>query len=167
MFYVNYKHADKKDKEYQSAQIIFHSYFEKVTWKLISCLNNYFPTFIFKRFIPSFSKLSAKDVMLQIDKESIEAVRRMNNPYRSQYGFLMDLVQINELSSTTLQAITCPTLIMHSKNDNAVPLEHAYFAHSKIDQSELCSLDSWGHLIWLGDQATEVNKKVVSFLYRE
>jgi pimeloyl-ACP methyl ester carboxylesterase len=157
----------KKDKEYKAAQIIFHPSFERVTWKLISCLNNYFPIFTFKRFIPSFSKLSPKDVMLQMDKESIEAVRRMNNHYRSRQGFLIDLVQVNELSSTTLQAVTCPTLIMHSKNDSAVPLGHAYFAHSKINQSELCLLDCWGHLIWLGNQATEVNKKVVSFLYRE
>lgn len=157
----------KKDKEYRAAQIIFRPYVEKVTWKLISYLNNCFPTFTFKQFIPSFSKLSSKDVMLQIDKESIESVRRMNNHYRSRHGFLIDLIQVNELSPTTLQAVTCPTLIMHSKNDNAVPLEHAYFAHSQINQSELCLLDSWGHLIWLGDKAKEVNKKVVSFLNKE
>ncbi|KAB2487372.1 alpha/beta fold hydrolase [Priestia endophytica] len=91
----------------------------------------------------------------------------MNNHYRSRYGFLIDLLQVNELSSKTLQSVTCPTLIMHSKNDSAVPLEHAYFAHSQIDQSEMCLLDSLGHLIWLGDKAKEVNKKVVSFLCRE
>ena len=55
---------------------------------------------------------------------------------------------------------------MHSKNDSAVPLEHAYFAHNNIEKAELCLLDSWGHLIWLGDKASEVNKKVVSFLHR-
>ncbi|WP_026009564.1 alpha/beta fold hydrolase [Priestia filamentosa] len=157
----------KKNIEYKAAQIIFHPSFEKFTWKVIACLNNCFPTFTFKCFIPSFSKLSPKDVMLQIDKESIESVRKMNNHYRSQYGFLIDLAQVNELTSTTLQAIACPTLIMHSKNDNAVPLEHAYFAHSKINQSELCLLDCWSHLIWLGDQSTGVSKKVVSFLHRE
>ncbi|YCA46336.1 alpha/beta hydrolase (plasmid) [Bacillus sp. JZ8] len=157
----------KKDKEYKAAQVIFHPSFEQLTWKLIACLNNCFPTFTFKRFIPSFSKLSSNDVMLQIDKENIESVRRMNNHYRSRHGFLIDLIQVNELSPTTLQAVTCPTLIMHSKNDNAVPLEHAYVAHSQINQSELCLLDSWGHLIWLGDKAKEVNKKVVSFLNKE
>ncbi|WP_420851463.1 alpha/beta fold hydrolase [Priestia filamentosa] len=157
----------KKDKEYRDAQIIFRPYVEKVTWKLISYLNNCFPTFTFKQFISSFSKLSSKDVMLQIDKDSIESIRRMNNHYRSRHGFLIDLIQVNELSPTTLQAVTCPTLIMHSKNDNAVPLEHAYFAHSQINQSELCLLDSWGHLIWLGDKAKEVNKRVVSFLNKE
>ncbi len=129
-------------------------------------LNNYFPRFTFRRFIPSFSRLPSKDVMLQIDKESIEAVRKMNNHYRSGNGFLIDLVQVNQLSSTTLQAVACPTFIMHSKNDSAVPLEHAYFAHNNIEKAELCLLDSWGHLIWLGDKAPEVNKKVVSFLHR-
>ncbi|KLV29086.1 alpha/beta fold hydrolase [Priestia megaterium] len=155
-----------KDKEYKAAQIIFHPNVEKFTWKLVAVLNNYFPTFTFRRFIPSFSKLPSKDVMLQIDKESIEAVRKMNNHYRSGNGFLIDLVQVNQLSSTTLQAVACPTFIMHSKNDSAVPLEHAYFAHSKIEEAELCLLDSWGHLIWLGDKASDVNKKVVSFLHR-
>ncbi|MFK7681899.1 alpha/beta fold hydrolase [Priestia megaterium] len=155
-----------KDKEYKAAQIIFHPNVEKFTWKLVAVLNNYFPRFTFRRFIPSFSRLPSKDVMLQIDKESIEAVRKMNNHYRSGNGFLIDLVQVNQLSSTTLQAVACPTFIMHSKNDSAVPLEHAYFAHNNIEKAELCLLDSWGHLIWLGDNALEVNKEVVSFLHR-
>ncbi|MDD1515311.1 alpha/beta fold hydrolase [Priestia megaterium] len=156
----------KKDKEYKAAQILFNPSVEKVTWKFISYMNNCFPIFTFKRFIPSFSKLSPHDVMTKINKEDIEELCRMNNRYRSGCGFLIDILQATELSSNTLNSITCPTLIMHSKNDGAVSLEHAYFAKNEIEQSELCLLDSWGHLIWIGDISTETTEKVASFLLK-
>lgn len=154
----------KKDKEYKVARLLFHPSFEKVTWKLIAYMNNCFPAYIFKCFIPSFSKLPSDYVMVKIKKEDIEEIRKMNNRYRSKSGFFIDIAQANELSPTQLQSISCPTLIMHSKNDGAVPINHAYFAHNQVENSELCLLESWGHLIWIGDKATEVNERLVEFL---
>jgi pimeloyl-ACP methyl ester carboxylesterase len=47
----------QKDKEYKAAKILFHPSYEKITWSLISSLNNVFPRFIFKQMFPSFSNL--------------------------------------------------------------------------------------------------------------
>lgn len=88
----------------------------------------------------------------------------MNNRQRSGDGFFIDLVQINEVSTDNLQAISCPTLIMHSKHDGSVPLEHPYHAHEKIPTSELCLLDTWGHLIWLGKSSNETDDILIKFL---
>jgi esterase/lipase len=55
---------------------------------------------------------------------------------------------------------------MHSEHDGAVPLDHAYYAYNNIPTAELCILDNWGHLIWLGKEAIEVNRKTVNFLQR-
>ncbi len=46
-----------KDKIYQLAQIIFHPYSEKMTWKLVAFISNLFPRFMFKQMISSFSYL--------------------------------------------------------------------------------------------------------------
>ncbi|MCM2677425.1 alpha/beta fold hydrolase [Alkalicoccobacillus plakortidis] len=153
-----------KDKEYKAARILFHPRTEKYTWKLISSVNNLFPQFIFNQMFPSFSKLTRDEAMNELSKEDVEEIRKMNNRQRSGHGFLIDLSQINELSTENLQAITCPTLIMHSKHDSSVPLEHPYFAHEKISNSELHLLDTWGHLIWLGKSKRNTDEILMDFL---
>lgn len=152
------------DKEYRIAKIIFHPKFERIIWNLISSMNNTFPMFIFKQMLPSFSTLTYKEAKNKIDNNDIEAIRRMNNRQRSGYGFHIDLEQVNELTIEDLQAVSCPTLIMQSINDHSVPLDHAHFAQENIPTSELCLIDSWGHLIWLGKSSNEVNDNLIHFL---
>ncbi|NRD79016.1 alpha/beta hydrolase [Bacillus sp. BRMEA1] len=155
-----------KDKEYKIAQILFRPQLEKTTWKLISCINNRFPKFIFKQMLSSFSKLSYAEMKSKMAAGDIDEIRKMNNRQRSGHGFLIDLLQTKEVTFKDLQAISCPTLIMHSKHDGAVSFEHAYYAQQQITDSEVCLLDSWGHLIWLGQESENVNEKLVEFLTR-
>ena len=78
--------------------------------------------------------------------------------------FFIDLSQTSTITPEYLCSVKCPTLILHSKNDSAVPLDHAYHAHQNIPNSKLVVLNSWGHLIWLGKHAQRVNDEVVDFL---
>lgn len=153
-----------KDKEFKAARVLFRPKTEKYTWKLIALINNLFPRFIFNKMFPSFSKLTPDEANGMLSKEDVEAIRKMNNRQRSGYGFFIDLVQIDELAIDNLQAISCPTLIMHSKYDGSVPLEHPYYAHKNIHTSELCLLDTWGHLIWLGNSSKQTDEKLIEFL---
>lgn len=153
-----------KDKEYKAAKLLFNPKTEKFTWRLISSMTNIFPRFIFKQMFPSFSKLKCNEVKDKWTEDDVEAVKEMNNRQRSGTGFLIDLAQINEISRANLHAITCPTLIMHSKHDSSVPLEHPYYAHEYIPSSKLCLLDSWGHLIWLGISSHETDEMINKFL---
>ena len=153
-----------KDKEYKAARLLFRPKTEKFTWKLIASMNNLFPRFIFNQMFPSFSKLKQDEAKEMLSKEDVEAIRKMNNRQRSGYGFFIDLVQINELSTENLQAISCPTLIMHSKHDGSVPIVHPQHAQNHIHNAELCLLDTWGHLIWLGNSSNETDEKLIKFL---
>lgn len=153
-----------KDKELKAAKLLFRPKTEKYTWKLISIMNNLFPRFIFNQMFPSFSKLSLGEAKEILGTEDIEQIRKMNNRQRSGDGFFIDLAQINELTIENLQAICCPTLIMHSKHDGSIPLEHPYLAHEKIPAAELCLLDTWGHLIWLGKSSKETDEILIKFL---
>jgi pimeloyl-ACP methyl ester carboxylesterase len=153
-----------KDKEYKAAKFLFTPNVEKYTWKLISSMNNLFPRFIFKQMFPSFSKLTYHEAKNKIGQDDMESVRKMNNRQRSGFGFMIDLDQINDLRRGDLQGVTCPTLIMHSKYDGSVPLEHANYAYENIPSSELCLLDTWGHLIWLGESSDVTDEKINRFL---
>ncbi|MFJ5714584.1 alpha/beta fold hydrolase [Neobacillus sp. NPDC093127] len=153
-----------KDKEYKAARILFRPKVEKYTWKLISLMNDKFPQFIFKQMFPSFSNLRYEEAKSKMSKEDVEAIRKMNNRQRSGYGFFIDLKQVNAISGEDLQAVRCPTLIMHSKHDGSVPLEHSFHVHENIPSSDLCLLDSWGHLIWLGKSAEKTDINLIKFL---
>lgn len=152
------------DKIYKVAQILFHPRLEKITWKLTSTMTNCFPNFMFRKMAPSFSKLPNKQINEKVVSEEIEEIRKMNNRQRSGYGFLIDLIQTKEITSKDLKNIICPSLIMHSKFDGAVSLEHPHYARQQITHSELCILKSWGHLIWLGQEAKTVDRKLIDFL---
>lgn len=153
-----------KDKIYRLAQILFNPYVEKATWKLTSMISNLFPKFMFKQMVPSFSNLSYKQIKEKMVDEDIEEIQKMISRQRSGHGFLIDLLQTKEITAKDLKDITCPTLIMHSEFDSTVPLEHPHYAHELISDSELCMLESWGHLIWLGQEVKGSSRKLVDFL---
>ncbi len=67
-----------KDIEYKVAKIIFRPNVEKYTWKMISMMNNAFPTFIFQQMFPAFSKLKYKDATAKLHQDDVEAIRKMN-----------------------------------------------------------------------------------------
>lgn len=153
-----------KDIEYKAARILFRPSLEKYTWRMISHLSNRFPKFIFKHMLPSFSKLPYTQVATQINNDDIDMFRKMNNRQRSGHGFMIDLSQTEGISKTDLQSIKCPTLILHSINDNAAPIDHAYYAHQNISISKLCILESWGHLLWLGQGSERMHDELIKFL---
>ena len=55
------------------------------------------------------------------------------------------------IDQETLKRIECPTLILHSENDNQVDISHAQNAKNNIKGSKLVTFNNrWGHLLWLG-----------------
>ncbi|WP_342387578.1 alpha/beta fold hydrolase [Salinicoccus bachuensis] len=153
-----------EDALYRISRIIFHPRVEKVTWKLLSTFNNIFPNFVYRRMLPSFSTLSYEEAAGKMSEGDVEAVRKMNARQSSGEGFLIDLSQTGQITEQYLQDISCPTLIIHSRNDASVPTDHPLHAHENIPDSRLIMTDSWGHLIWLGKHAEEIDEAVVKFL---
>lgn len=126
-------------------------------------MNNLFPKLTFRMMASSFSKLSYSEVRRRLDDHSEVAFRKMNNRQRSYSGFLIDLEQTQCDYSKELAAIQAPALIMHSQNDSSVPLCHPENAKTLIPHSEVCLLDSWGRLLWIGKHSAEYDQALVSF----
>ncbi|MHA6481827.1 alpha/beta fold hydrolase [Paenibacillus sp. strain BS8-2] len=156
----------QEDKEYKIARRMFHPDTEKRTWKLLAWMNNIFPKLTFRMMASSFSKIPYSEVRKRIDEQSTEAFLKMNNRQRSYSGFLIDLEQTQCDYTKELTAIQSRTLIMHSWNDSSVSQAHPEHAKALIPESEVCMLDSWGHLIWIGKHAAEFDDALLSFLAR-
>ncbi len=65
----------------------------------------------------------------------------------------------------TLNAIKAPTLIVHSREDAAIPFAVAEYSHAGIAGSELWEAPTWSHMM-SGPGAAAVDAKVVEFLKR-
>ncbi|WP_269775347.1 alpha/beta fold hydrolase [Bacillus siamensis] len=153
-----------KDIEFKIGRMLFRPPMEKWVWKLISALNNAFPRLIFQAMSPQFSTLAFQRIKSLMDEKDIEAFREMNSRQRSGKGFLLDLSQTAAITSTELQTISCPVLIMQSVYDGLIDKSHAYYAKKHIPDAALYLLQSWGHLIWLGKEATETDRIILGFL---
>ncbi|WP_243299632.1 alpha/beta fold hydrolase [Bacillus litorisediminis] len=153
-----------KDMEYKAAHIIFRPSVEGATWKMLGFFSSLFSKLMFNMMAPQFSSLSKQELKQNVDDSDVLEFKKMNNRQRSGNGFLIDIKQTKELTVQDLKSITSPTLILHSKNDGFIPVEHPNFAFEHIPGSEMSLLDSWGHLIWIGKRSNERDQKLISFL---
>ncbi|MET3287479.1 UNVERIFIED_CONTAM: pimeloyl-ACP methyl ester carboxylesterase [Brevibacillus sp. OAP136] len=152
------------DKTYKAAKLLFQPRTEAYVWGMMRLMNKLSPRFLLKSMLPSFSTRPAGEQMKLFSEEDLEQFRLMVNRQRSGHGFLLDLAQTSDDLTSVLAAVRCPALIMHSVHDASVPVEHARHAHRLIPGAQLCELDSWGHLIWLGKRAADVSQKLLAFL---
>ncbi len=79
-------------------------------------------------------------------------------------GLNNDLKQLQHVSFTNLEAVTCPTLVIHGTVDKDVSFSNAEFAASSIPNAKLYSLENIGHMVWLGEHVSEMNSEIVRFL---
>ena len=87
----------------------------------------------------------------------------LENVSFNKNGFLNDIDQ--SIDNEILKKINCPTLIVHSKNDNSVSFDHALNTNKMISGSELLALNNeWGHLFWIGSDSKEAITKTLDFI---
>lgn len=79
-------------------------------------------------------------------------------------GLNNDLKQLQHVSFTNLEAVTCPTLVIHGTVDKDVSFSNAEFAASSIPNAKLYILENIGHMVWLGEHVSEMNSEIVRFL---
>jgi len=86
---------------------------------------------------------------VEFTEEEFKELKQMTLNMRSGYGFDNDLDQT--INQRILSRVECPTLILHSENDNAVDNSHPQNAKNNIKGSKLATFNNhWGHLLWLG-----------------
>ena len=95
---------------------------------------------LFKKFMENTAPLSDRDIGLKNDLRLFRTIEPMQT-----------------------SNIRCPTLIIHSRQDNDVKWEHAEYLIDSISQAEIFETFG-GHLMWVGPDADAIRKKRISFL---
>jgi len=135
----------KTDKVYKGAKNIFAPKIERYTWIFYRLFFNLFPKAMTKTMFKELSNYRP----IEFTENEFQELKQMTLIMRSYKGFDNDLDQTIE--QETLKGIKCPTLILHSENDNAVDISHAQNANNNIKNSKLVTFNNhWGHLLWLG-----------------
>ena len=150
---------DKNGKLYKTARRMFNPKVESFVWGVIRFISELTPNLIAKSFYPAFT--SNPPHKLRHD-DAIE-LRSMFKYFSSGTGFINDIDQ--NIDDDVISKIKCPTLIIHSKNDNTVPFEHALHSNEMIQNSKLVELNNeWGHLFWIGNDSTVSIEKTLNFI---
>lgn len=150
---------DKKGKPYKTAKRIFDPKVEGFVWGMIRFFSGLFPNLIAKNFYPQFSS-NPPHILV---KDDVRELISMFKNFKSGAGFINDIDQ--NIDPEIISKIKCPTLIIHSKNDNSVPFEHALHSNKMIENSKLVELNNeWGHLFWIGKDSEDSISKTIAFI---
>lgn len=156
---VSKKWLHKTDKVYKAGKKLFNPHMERNTWSMVRTFSALFPGMIAKNFYTQFSKAKPH----KLDKADVKKLTDTFQHYRSKTGFMSDLE--HDIPADLLAKIQCPTLIVHSKNDQSVSFEHAEHAHQQISNAKLLPLENeWGHLIWIGKDSEQTIQKILEFI---
>ncbi|GAB3632057.1 alpha/beta hydrolase [Microbacterium shaanxiense] len=142
------------------ARVVFRPGFEQVTWALTRLLFRIFPSFTLKRMLSSLSTMrptAAYDLLGTAERSALaDLLSRM----RSGSGFMNDLRVVDDVSPEVMQ----PALVVASRNDGAVPIEHAHALVHSIPSARLVLTDTLSHFLWIGPHAEDEVRAVSSFL---
>lgn len=114
------------------------------------------------RMIQSTSLLALDAIRDEVTPYDIFLLKRVASQMAFGLGAQFDLRQ--RVPDEALLGVTCPTYIVHSKNDKAVPVRHAHHAKRLIPHAQLTILNSPGHLIWIGRQARKSEQQIERFI---
>jgi pimeloyl-ACP methyl ester carboxylesterase len=150
---------DKKGGIYKTAKRIFSPKVEGFVWGMIRFISGLFPNMIAKYFYPEFTTNAPHKLI----KEDVKELKSMFKNFSSGTGFVNDIDQ--NIDNDVISGIKCPTLIIHSKNDNSVLFEHALHSNKMIENSKLVTLNNeWGHLFWIGSDSNTSISKTIEFI---
>ncbi|SOC78938.1 Pimeloyl-ACP methyl ester carboxylesterase [Salinimicrobium sediminis] len=156
---VSKKWLDENGQVYKTAKKLFNPKTEKIIWGMTRIFSRIFPKMIANNFHPQFSK----NKLQKLDKGDVNELLATLRHYNSKTGFIIDIE--HNIEREIISNIQCPTLIIHSRNDNSASFEHAEHANKMINNSKLIGLDNeWGHLFWIGKDSNETIKKIIEFI---
>ena len=126
---------------------------------MVRFFSSIFPNMIARSFYSQFSKI----LIHKLKKHDIDELISTIKYFNSKVGFLNDIDQ--NINNEVIKKIKCPTLIIHSENDNSVSLDHSRHANKMIENSKIEILQNeWDHLFWIGSDSEQSIEKTKAFI---
>lgn len=142
------------------ACIAFNPFMERFTWQIMRRLLKARPRAGLKMMLSNMTTLSPDEMVSSLSKEQSEDLVNLFAHLRSGKGFMNDLTQ----TSGSAKDVHVPTLIIHSKYDKSVSLEHAEKLHAEIAGSRLFITTAESHMIWSSEKYREIKDEMRLFL---
>lgn len=143
-----------------AAFIAFNPISEKYTWKLIRSLLEKNPTVPIKMMVANMTTLDPEKVVSDYTQEQISQLGEVFAKSGSGKGFMNDI----KPSHYDGADVNVPTLIIHSKYDKSVPLNHPHLLNKQIEGSQLYLTDAESHLIWFSPHYSSIKDRMSTFL---
>jgi pimeloyl-ACP methyl ester carboxylesterase len=115
-----------------------------------------------RQTLASFSTHDPDDSLSRLSSPDLQETCAFFNGQSSLRGALNDLT--HTVGADLLAKIPQPTLIVHSREDRAVPFDRAEWSLPHISQAELFEAGFTGHFYWIGPDFMRINEKIISFL---
>ena len=103
------------------------------------------------------------DAMNRLSPQGIESIRRFYQGHSSRLGALND--NTHTVGKELLLMISAPALVIHSREDRAVPFSHAEWSLQNIKHATLCESGFTGHFIQVEPEYVDIVKQMDAFLH--
>ena len=136
----------------------------RLTSLMLKTLARVAPKTLARTTLSLFGKHDPNESLKEMSKADIDEIRMFYLRWQASWvqGAFNDMEQGTE--AKVLNSVKAPTLVVHSREDKAVPFAAAEYSHTNIIGSVLWEAPSWSHFISIGHGSTDVNRKLVEFL---
>ncbi len=104
-------------------QTAFYGPMHNLTWGMLGLMSRLSPRSMARQTLSLFSTHDPDDGMSKLTPEDIESISRFYRGHSSRQGALADMQ--HTVGKELLEAISQPTLVVHSREDASVPFSHA------------------------------------------
>ncbi len=147
------------------SQVAFYGPFHGFFWGMLRLASRLSPRNTARQSLLTFSTHDPIDGLNRLSDNEIQKFGRFFQGRSSRRGALNDLT--HTVGAETLQAVRQPTLVVHSREDRAVPFSHAEWSLQHIPQAELCESGFTGHFFWIGPEFPAISRRMVEFLQNQ
>ena len=144
-------------------QTFFYGPMHNILWNMLSLMSRLSPRSMSRQTLTIFSTHDPADGLSRLSKEDRGKISRFYQRQSSRQGALND--GTHTVGKDLLRAISQPTLVVHSREDNSVPFSHAEWSLENIPQAKLCEAGFTGHFFWIGPDFDFISQQMAEFLH--
>ncbi len=153
---------DRSNEPSYKSQTAFYGPMHSVTWGMLGLISRLSPDHMARQTLAIFSTHDPRDGFSKLSKEDVAKICNFYKGRSSRHGALND--NTHTVGTDLLRRVHQPTLVIHSREDKAVPFSHAEWSLKHIQYSELCEAGITGHFFWVGPDFPRLLQQMITFL---
>jgi pimeloyl-ACP methyl ester carboxylesterase len=158
---ITHPEARREEPSYQS-QMAFYGPSHALKWGMLGLMSRISPRSMARQTLSIFSTHDPDDALSQLTPQDIHTISRFYQGHSSRQGSLNDAD--HTVGADLLSSIRQPVLLIHSREDKAVPFSQAEWSLGHIPQAQLCEAGCTGHFFWVGPDFERISQSLVAFL---